>query len=151
MEIVIGAIIIIVLLLVLGVQWTLIVEVIIGLMVLLLVAMFVFFVVTLVLVLLSKPTEGKFLRIMVHEVVGTYAIYEINGEEYKNTFPAEIMFVDKIYQEGKVYPLRLHRGQKRYMLYDWYSWIVIGVGLLLSGGGLAMTIWILKLFIAGAV
>ena len=142
MEFVIGAIIIIVLLLILGVPWITIVEVIIGLMVLLLVAMFVFFAVTLVLALLSRPTKGKFLRIMIHEVVGTYAIYEIDGEEYKNTFPAEIMFVDKIYHEGKIYPLRLYKGKKRYMLYDWYSWIVIGAGLVLSGGGVGLLVWI---------
>jgi hypothetical protein len=147
MEYIIGAIVIIILLLILGVPWILIVEVIIGLMILLLIAMFVFFVVTLILALLSKPVKGKFLRIMIHEVVGTYAIYEIDGEEYKNTFPAEIMFVNKIYHEGQIYPLRLHKGKKRYMLYDWYSWIVIGAGLLLSGGGLALTLWVLRLFV----
>ncbi|MCR5718234.1 MAG: hypothetical protein K6F80_04265 [Oscillospiraceae bacterium] len=151
MEFVVAAIIIIILLLVLGVPWILIVQVVVGLMLLLLVAMFVFFVVTLVLALLSKPTKGRFLRIIQHEVVGTYAIYEINGEEYKNTFPAEIMFVNKIYHEGQIYPLRLHRGKKRYMLYDWYSWIVIGAGLVFSGGGLVIAIWVLNLFVSGSV
>jgi hypothetical protein len=151
MEFVVAAIIIIILLLVLGVPWILIVQVVVGLMLLLLVAMFVFFVVTLVLALLSKPTKGRFLRIIQHEVVGTYAIYEINGEEYKNTFPAEIMFVNKIYHEGQIYPLRLHRGKKRYMLYDWYSWIVIGAGLVFSGGGLVIAIRVLNLFVSGSV
>ena len=151
MEFIIGAVIIIVLLLILGVSWVLIVEVIIGLMILLLVLMFVFFVVTLFLTLLSRPVKGKFLRIMIHEVVGTYAIYEIDGKEYKNTFPAEIMFVDKIYHEGKIYPLRFYQGKKGYMLYDWYSWIVIGVGLVLTGGGLMLAIWVLQMFAMGNV
>ncbi len=145
MEYIIGAIVIIILLLILGVPWILIVEVIVGLMILLLVLMFGFFAVTLVLALMSRPVRGKFLRIMIHEVVGTYAIYEIDGEEYKNTFPAEIMFVDKIYHEGKEYPLRLHKGKKGYMLYDWYSWIVIGVGLVLSGGGVFLTLGVLRM------
>ncbi|MBR2087142.1 MAG: hypothetical protein IJ906_08415 [Oscillospiraceae bacterium] len=151
MEFVIGAIIIIILLLILGVPWILIVEIIIGLLLLLLVVMFVFFAVTLVLALMSRPVKGKFLRIMIHEVVGTYAIYEIDGKEYKNTFPAEIMFVNKIYHEGQIYPLRLHKGKKRYMLYDWYSWIVIGAGLVLSGGGLLLALWVLRIFVMGMV
>jgi hypothetical protein len=119
MELILGAIVIIVLLLILGVPWILIVEVIIGLMVLLLIVMFVFFVVTLILVALSRPVKGKFLRIFKHEVVGTYAIYEIDGEEYKNTFPAEIMFVDRIYHEGQIYPLRFHKSKKGYMSSAW--------------------------------
>ena len=151
MEFIIGAVIIIVLLLILGVPWILIVEGIIGLMVILLIAMFLFFAVTLVLVLVSRPVKGTFLRIMIHEVVGTYAIYEIDGEEYKNTFPAEIMFVNKIYHEGQIYPLRLHKGKKGYMLYDWYSWIVIGAGLFMSGGGLFLAVMVLNTVVIGMV
>ena len=132
MEFLIGAIVIIVLLLILGVPWITIVEGIIILMLILLFAMFVFFIVTLVLLLMSRPKRGIFKRIIKHEVVGTYAIYEIDGEEYKNTFPAEIMFVDRIYKEGKTYSARLHKGKKSYMLFDWYSYIVIGVGLPVS-------------------
>jgi hypothetical protein len=107
--------------------------------------------VTLVLVLVSRPVKGTFLRIMIHEVVGTYAIYEIDGEEYKNTFPAEIMFVNKIYHEGQIYPLRLHKGKKGYMLYDWYSWIVIGAGLFMSGGGLLLAVMVLNTVVIGMV
>ena len=143
MEFLIGAIVIIVLLLILGVPWITIVEGIIILMLILLFAMFVFFIVTLVLLLLSRPKRGIFKRIIKHEVVGTYAIYEIDGEEYKNTFPAEIMFVDKIYHEGREYPVRLHKGKKHYMLYDWYSWIVIGLGLVFSGGSLVLAYWVI--------
>ena len=151
MEFIIGAIVIIVLLLILGVPWSMIVTGIIGLILLLLVVMTIFFIVTLILMLISKPTQGKLLRIMQHEVVGTYAIYEIDGEEYKNTFPAEIMFVDKIYHMGKMYPVRLYKGKKKYMLYDWYTWIIIGAGLLLSGGGLALMAWLLSVLAFGLI
>lgn len=147
MEILIGAVVIILLLLILGVPVGYIIAGLIVLIALLLAAMLGFFVVTLVLMLISRPTHGKFLRIMQHEVVGTYAIYEIDGEEYKNTFPAEIMFVKKIYREGKTYPVRLYRGKKRYMLYDWYTWIIIGAGLLLSGGLMWLLYW--ALFVQG--
>lgn len=147
MEILIGAVVIILLLLILGVPVGYIVAGLIALIALLLAAMLGFFTVTLVLMLISRPTHGTFLRIMQHEVVGTYAIYEIDGEEYKNTFPAEIMFVKKIYHEGKTYPVRLYKGKKRYMLYDWYTWIIIGAGLLLSGGLMWLLYW--ALFVQG--
>lgn len=142
MEFLIAAIVIIVLLLILGVPPMYIIGGILGLIALLLVLMTGFFIVSLVLTLVCKPCKGKFLRIMVHEVVGTYAIYEIDGEEYKNTFPAEITLTNLIYHEGKTYPLRFHKGKKKYMLFDWYSWIVIGAGLVLSGGGVALLVWI---------
>lgn len=148
MEFLIGAAVIILLLLILGVPPAYIIAVLLGLIALLLVVMLGFFIVTLILTLISKPYKGKFLRIVKHEVVGTYAIYEIDGEEYKNTFPAEITLTDKIYHKGRLYPLRLHKGKRKYMLYDWYSWIVIGVGLLLSGGGIGLMIWIFMGFMA---
>ena len=147
MEIIVAAIVIIILLLILGVPPINIVIGVIGLMAILLAAMVIFFIVALILTLISKPTHGKFLRIIQHEVVGTYAIYEIDGQEYKNTFPAEITFTKYIYREGKTYPVRLFKGKKKYMLYDWYSWIVIGAGLALSGGLLALMIWAVLAFI----
>lgn len=143
MEFLIGAVIIIILLLILGVPAGYIIAGLIGLIALLIATMIGFFLTALVLMLISRPTRGKFLRIMQHEIVGTYAIYEIDGREYKNTFPAEIVFVRKIYHEGKIYPVRLFKGKKRYMLYDWYTWIIIGAGLVLSAGLGAAMVWFL--------
>lgn len=132
MEFIIAVIIIVVLLLVLGVSPAIIATGALILIELLLVFMTGFFIVSLVLLLIAKPVKAEFLRIMQHEVVGTYAIYKIDGEEYTNTFPAEIMFVEKIYHEGRVYSARLKKGKKKHLLFDWYSYIVIGVGLPLS-------------------
>lgn len=143
MEFLIGAVVIIILLLILGVPAAYIMAGLIGLIALLIATMIGFFLTALVLMLISRPTRGKFLRIMQHEIVGTYAIYEIDGKEYKNTFPAEIVFVQKIYHEGKIYPVRLFKGRKRYMLYDWYTWIIIGAGLVLSAGLGAAMVWFL--------
>ncbi len=155
MEFIIGIIVIVVLLLILGVPPVLIIAGIIVLLEFLLVLMTIFFVVMLILLLISKPVKVKFLRIYIHEVVGTYAIYEMDGKEYKNTFPAEIMFVDKIYKKDKIYPARFRQGKKGYMLYDWYSYIVIGVGLPLSlalAGGLGWFITsILSVIVTGAI
>ena len=155
MEFIIGTIIIIVLLLILGVPPVLIIAGVIVLLELLLILMTVFFIVMLILLLISKPVKVKFLRIYVSDVVGTYAIYEMDGKEYKNTFPAEIMFVDKIYKEGKIYSARFKQGKKSYMLYDWYSYIVIGVGLPLSlalAGGIGwFIVSILSVIVTGAL
>lgn len=149
MELIVAAIIIIVLLLILGVSPGIIMAGVLVLLELGLLFMTGFFVVTLVLLLLAKPVEAEFLRIFVHEVVGTYAVYRIDGEEYKNTFPAEIMFVDKIYHEGKIYSARFRKFKKKHLLFDWYSYIVIGVGLPVSAalaGGLG---WFLLMMVYG--
>lgn len=135
MEFIIAVIIIVVLLLVLGISPAWIATGALILIEILLIFMTGFFIVSLVLLFIAKPVRAEFLRIMQHEVVGTYAIYRIDGEEYTNTFPAEIMFVDKIYHEGKMYSARLKKGKKKHLLFDWYSYIVIGVGLPLSAVG----------------
>ena len=132
MEFIIALIIIIVLLLILGVSPGLIMGGVLGLIELLLLFMTGFFIVSLVLLLIAKPVKAEFLRIFISEVVGTFAIYRIDGEEYRNTFPAEIMFVDKIYHEGKTYSARFRKLGKKHLLFDWYSYIVIGVGLPVS-------------------
>ena len=128
MELIIALIIIIVLLLILGVSPGLIMGGVLGLIELLLLFMTGFFIVSVVLLLIAKPVKAEFLRIYISEVVGTFAIYRIDGEEYRNTFPAEIMFVDKIYHEGRTYSARFRKLGKKHLLFDWYSYIVIGVG-----------------------
>ena len=148
MELIIALIIIIVLLLILGVSPGLIMGGVLGLIELLLLFMTGFFIVSVVLLLIAKPVKAEFLRIYISEVVGTFAIYRIDGEEYRNTFPAEIMFVDKIYHEGRTYSARFRKLGKKHLLFDWYSYIVIGVGLPVSAllaGGLGW--FLLKLFI----
>ncbi len=148
MEFIIALIIIIVLLLILGVSPGLIMGGVLGLIELLLLFMTGFFIVSVVLLLIAKPVKAKFLRIYISEVVGTFAIYRIDGEEYRNTFPAEIMFVDKIYHEGRTYSARFRKLGKKHLLFDWYSYIVIGVGLPVSAllaGGLGW--FLLNLFI----
>lgn len=148
MEFIVTLAIIIVLLLILGVSPGIIMGGVLVLIELLLVFMSGFFIVTLVLLFIAKPVKAEFLRIFVHEIVGTYAVYRIDGEEYKNTFPAEVMFVDKIYHEGKYYSARFKKFKKKHMLFDWYSYIVIGVGLPVSVAGAVGIGWFLLGMIA---
>ncbi|MBR1529411.1 MAG: hypothetical protein IJ642_08940 [Oscillospiraceae bacterium] len=144
MEFIIGAAVIILLLLILGVPPMMIVLGALSLVELFLLLMALFFVISLILLMMTKPTEAKYLRIDPNEGVGTHAVYWMDDREYDNSFPAEIMFVDKIYHEGKICKIRIWKSRKdpeKYILLDWYSVIVIAVGLpvfsLMAGLGLA--------------
>ena len=147
MEFIIAAVIIIVLLLILGVSPGIIMGGVLVLIELGLVLMTGFFVFSLVLLLIARPVKAEFLRIYVSDIVGTFAVYRIDGEEYHNTFPAEIMFVDKIYHEGKTYAARFRKIGKKHILLDWYSYIVIGVGLPVSAALAAGLGWFLLQFV----
>ena len=148
MEFLIGALIVIVLLLVLGVSPILIIFGVMVVVELFLILMALFFIVSLGLLMMTKPTKGKYLRIDQNEGVGTHAVYWMDEREYDNSFPAEIMFVDKIYHEGKICSVRIWKSKKnpeRYILLDWYSIIVIAVGLPVFGGLAGVGIYILLL------
>ncbi|MDE6730648.1 MAG: hypothetical protein K2J71_07725 [Oscillospiraceae bacterium] len=130
MEFLIGAIVIIVLLLILGVDPMMILLGGIWIVEIFFILMTIFFVISLILLCLTKKTKGEFLRIDPNEgEIGTHAVYQIQGEEYNNSFPAEIMFTDKIYHTGKTVTLRQRDGKKLKLLFDNYSMIVIGTGL----------------------
>ena len=153
MEFIIGAVVIIVLLLILGVSPTLIILGLLSLTELFLLLMALFFIVSLILLLMTKPTEAKYLRIDPNEGVGTHAVYWMDDREYDNSFPAEIMFIDKIYHKDQIYKVRIWKSKKnpeRYLLLDWYSVIVIAVGLpvfsILAGAGLFCTIMLWSVF-----
>ncbi len=153
MEFIIGAVVIIVLLLILGVSPTLIILGLLSLTELFLLLMALFFIVSLILLLMTKPTEAKYLRIDPNEGVGTHAVYWMDDREYDNSFPAEIMFIDKIYHKDQMYKVRIWKSRKnpeRYLLLDWYSVIVIAVGLpvfsILAGAGLFCTIMLWSVF-----
>ncbi|MBQ8927019.1 MAG: hypothetical protein IJ055_01930 [Oscillospiraceae bacterium] len=140
MEIIIGAVIIIVLLLFLGVRPMTIIAGIVVLFALGAVLMTGFFAVSLVLMLLAKPVRVDFLRIEQNEGPGSHAVYRIGEREYDNAFPAEMILQDRIYRRPTVYA-RLLQGKKRYFLFDWYTVIIILVGLPVSAGLTAGFLW----------
>ncbi|MDE6087401.1 MAG: hypothetical protein K2G25_03350 [Oscillospiraceae bacterium] len=129
MEFLIGAIVIIVLLLILGVDPMMILLGGIWIVEIFFIFMAVFFIISLILLFLTKKTKGEFLRIDPNEGIGTHAVYQIRDQECNNSFPAEIMFTDKIYHTGKVVTLRHRDGKKLKLLFDNYSIIVIATGL----------------------
>ncbi|GEM_PF-2540666 len=150
MEFIIGAAVIVLLLLILGVPPMMIAMGAFALVELFLILMVLFFIVSLILLLMTKPTKAKYLRIDPNEGVGTHAVYWMDNREYDNSFPAEIMFIDKIYHKDQIYQVRIWKSKKnpeRYLLLDWYSVIVIAVGLpvfsLMAGFGLfgLLTMW----------
>lgn len=131
MEFLVGAVIIIMLLLILGVNPMNIILGAIGIIELFFIFMALFFIVSFILLLMTKKTKGEFLRIEDNEIigVGTHAVYQINNQEFNNTFPAEIMFVDKIYKKNKQVNIWQRKGKKLNLIFDGYSIIVITVGL----------------------
>lgn len=131
MEILISAVVLIVLLLILGVSPMYIILGAIGLVEIFFIFMMLFFMTSLILLLMTKKTTGEFLRIEDNKRigVGTHAVYMIHQQEFHNTFPAEIMFVDKIYKKNKQVHIWKHEGKKLNLVFDFYSIIVIAVGL----------------------
>lgn len=147
MELLIGTVIIIVLLLILGVSPLMIVIGAVGLIEVFFILMMLFFVVSLILLLMTESQQGEFLRIEKNEGPGTHAVYLIDGKEYDNSFPAEIMFIDKIYQTGKQVRVRQKNGKKLHLLFDWYSIIVIAVGLPVFTGLAVVLGWLMYIMI----
>ena len=141
MEILIGAVIIIVLLLFLGVRPMTIIAGIVVLLALAAVLMTIFFLISLVLMLMARPVRADFLRIEQNEGPGSHAVYRIGEKEYDNSFPAEMILQERIYRRPTVYA-RLLQGKKRSLLFDWYTVIIILVGLPVSMGLAAGFLWV---------
>ena len=149
MEILVSAIILIVLLLILGVNPMYIILGAIGIVELFFIFMMLFFMISFILLLITKKTTGEFLRIEDNKKigVGTHAVYYINQQEFHNTFPAEIMFVDKIYKKNKQVHIWKREGKKLNLVFDFYSIIIIAVGLpVFTGLAIALGL-LLKIFL----
>lgn len=132
MEFLIGAVIIIILLLLLGVSWGAItygIVILIGAVVSLLLIFFTAFTIRL---LISEKKTGKFTRIGRPEKFKyDVAFYEIDGEEYPNIFPCEVnMFREKLYNPEKTVNLRLLR--KKTAVFDKNAALTIIVGIIAS-------------------
>lgn len=127
MELFAGIAVILVLLLCLTGDWetvTAAVAVIAALFVLAILGFFIFF---LIRMSGAEKITGRFLRI---EKSGKMqfdtAIYEADGEEYADVFPAEAVFRKRIYREGLPVKLLLHK--KRREVYDKNTRVTIYAG-----------------------
>ncbi len=114
MELLIGIAIIFLLLFCLGASVQLIIEIAIGIIFLFVVFMFGVFVYSTIMLVTGKRTKGVYTRAE-NKYNGKlpYAFYMIEGAEYKNLFPLEVIFQNKIYIPEKEVKLVLNKRIKR--------------------------------------
>ncbi len=133
MEFLIGLLIIIVLLLILGVDVFLIIRGILWLMEIALLGMTLFFILSVVLLLLGRWQDAEFLRVEKEKSWG-HAVYRVGGEEQKNLYPAEGILQKYIYRKTSA-RVRFWQHGKYCVLFDRYSILIAALGLPLSAAG----------------
>ena len=124
--------ILIVMLLIIGINSVTIGIGVLFLMELFSVLMILFFVLALFTFFFFKRRKAGFARIHTSDRGIHFAVYEFEGEEYQNIFPVDTLFMNRFYRDGRVSTVFLKRGKKHHYLFDWYSGLVIGLGLLTS-------------------
>lgn len=88
-----------------------------------------FFLVSFVLLLFTKRRRAHFLRMDEEEErIGNYAVYEVDGVEYVNTFPTELMWEKLLYKKDSTV-LRILSFRKRKLVFDRVSVGIVGSGL----------------------
>ena len=133
MEFLIGLLVIIVLLLILGVDVFLIIRGILWLMEIVLIGMTLFFLLSVVMILLGKWQDAKFLRIEKEKTWG-HAVYRVGDGEQKNLYPAEGVLQKFIYRKNSARVRFWQRGTLC-VLFDHYSILIAALGLPLSAAG----------------
>lgn len=141
MELIIAAAIIIVILLILGVSVQLIIQGVLWILEILLLLMTLFFLASVVFILIGKPCKAEFLRIETDRKWGS-AVYQIDGEERQTIYPAEMILRNIIYKKPVTHA-RLWQHGASYLLFDWYSILCAALGFPLSGAGAAFLGWFL--------
>ncbi len=141
MEILIGAAVIIILLILMGVDiWYILVG---GAALVALAAVFTsaFFTVCVVMLIRSKKCAGVFVEFGEGKRFDA-AVYRIDDRDYRCIFPAEMVLRDKLYRPGKPVKLRLTRGGR---VFDRNALLTSAIGLPMSlviadvfAGGLLM-------------
>lgn len=114
MEFIIGIAIVFILLLCLGASMELIISVALGIIGLFIVFMTLVFVYAFAVMLASRKSTGVFVYSKNEEKSKIpFAYYNIEGSEYKNMFPMEVIFQKLIYKEQKEIKLLLNSKKKR--------------------------------------
>jgi len=142
-EILIGLVIVIALLLLLGVEASLIIMGVLALMGLVIAATLAFFIYTALTMIGSRRVKGNFKRFEKPEKGFSRAVYMTDEGELKNSFPNEMILKKRLYVPEKTVSLLVtHKGRA----YDSYSRITVYVGLLLGTASVAMLVWILRYY-----
>ncbi len=87
-----------------------------------------FFLVSVILILLSKRRQARFVRLERLDGEALFAIYESDGEELRNTFPTNRIFRKRLYRDGDR-TIRVLRVRKSVWVCDRVSQIISVVGL----------------------
>ncbi len=130
MELLVGAVVIIILLLCLGVDWGMIAMGIMGLIGLGMVILAVFFLMCAVALLCAESVTAVFTELRKDNRRFDVAYYMIGGREYPNLFPGEFVMRDKFYHKDKPVKLRLLR--KAGVVFDKNAVGTILIGLAVS-------------------
>ncbi|MBO5377755.1 MAG: hypothetical protein J6A41_05145 [Ruminiclostridium sp.] len=108
-----GIVIVFILLLCLGVSISFLATIALALIGIIVIAMDVFFIYATIIMLKGEKKAGRFIR---SEQSGKskipYAIYEIDGTEYRNLLPLEVLLRNKIYNPEKNVSLILNEKKK---------------------------------------
>lgn len=114
MELLLGIAVIFILLLCLGASVELIISVALGIIGLFIVFMALIFIYAFVVMIASRKTAGKYACSREDEKSRIlFAYYIIDGVEYKNMFPMEVIFQKLIYKEQRQVKLLLNEKRKR--------------------------------------
>ena len=130
MEFLIGAAVIIILLLCLGVDWGMIAMGIIGLIGLGIVLLAIFFLVCAAALMCAERVTAVFSELRGDNRRFDVAYYLIDGREYPNLFPGEFVMRDKFYRKDK--PVRVKLLRKAGVVFDKNAMGTIYVGLAVS-------------------
>lgn len=134
MEFIVGLILILLLLFLAGIEIGVIVTLLLGLIALVLALMFLFFVVCAVRLMLAKKSVGYYSRTEKGSYGFDAAYYSVDGEEYPNIFPCEVVMRGRLYVPDKAVTVFLSRRRKCVFDKNAVSCIIAGLaacGLLL--------------------
>ena len=137
MEALIVLVIITVLLLILGVSAEVLIIGFLGLLGLMMGALFLFFAYCIIRMTQSRKCIGKVEKVDINPKYGfSTPVYEIDGENYENVFPCEVIMKKQLYYEGRECKLLLDK--KRSKVFDGNARISSIVGILLSAVSFVM-------------
>lgn len=148
MEVLIILVVVIVLLLILGVPPEVMMLGFMVLVSLMMLALSVFFLLCIFRLMRSKKCRGRLSKVESHPKYGYGTpYYTIDGEEYANVFPCEVVMKKQLYAEGR--ECDLHLDSKRGKVFDGNAFISVVGGIFLSVASLVMLLIMTKYMFSG--
>ncbi len=92
-----------------------------------LVCMLLFFLATAISLLCFRIRKGSFVRFNQHRQFAQ-AVYQVEGVEYVNLFPAESIMQERLYHD-RSHTLLIRKGKYHNIAYDMHSVLIIVLGL----------------------